>query len=47
MMLNPLVEKSRGSSELLLTGQQQPRFNFCCRLNQIPQDLQQIAVKLR
>jgi hypothetical protein len=48
-MLKRLVEKGRGSSmsKRISPGQKQLPFAFDIRLNQIPDDWQQIAVRFR
>jgi putative transposase len=46
-MLKRLVEKGRSKSKRTSPGQQQLPFVFDCRLNQIPADWQQFAVRFR
>jgi hypothetical protein len=46
-MLKRLVEKGRSKSKRVSPGQMQLPFAFDCRLNQIPDDWQQIAVRFR
>jgi putative transposase len=48
-MLKRLVEKCKSSyrGKRISPGQQQLPFVFDCRLNQIPDDWQQIAVRFR
>jgi hypothetical protein len=48
-MLKRLVEKGRSSSKSkrVSPGQQQLPFTFDCRLNQIPDEWHQIAVRFR
>jgi hypothetical protein len=45
-MLKRLEEKARSKSKWVPPGQQQLPFAVDCRLNQIPDDSQQIAVRL-
>jgi hypothetical protein len=44
-MLERLVEKGRSKSKRVSLGQMQLTFAFDCRLNQIPEEWQQIAVR--
>jgi hypothetical protein len=46
-MLKRLVEKGRSKSKRISPGQQSLPFAFDCRLNQIPDNWQKIAVRFR
>jgi hypothetical protein len=46
-MLKRLVEKGSSKKKRVSPGQQQLPFVFDCRLNQIPDDWHQIAVRFR
>jgi hypothetical protein len=46
-MLNGLVEKGSSKMKRVSPGQQQLPFAFDCRLNQIPDEWHQVAVRFR
>lgn len=46
-MLKRLVDKGRSNSKRVSPGQQQLPFGFDCRLNQIPEEWHQVAVRFR